>query len=302
MPDRESWGAVGALLLGVTSLILLGGQWWKVRGTTLTAPWGWAVLSLFALIGTPLLLSGLDARPDSWHQALRLAAASSTFCPFMSLLGAKRPQHRAWNFVVLTLWIVLLQPGIENLWLRPESRFELRGLRALFMLFLLLLGILNHLPTRFWPVALLVGLAQGMWLSDQIAWLRWLWPWNGSFWLAGHTLLLAALLAARWTAGRPRGAASGFDRLWLDFRDQYGLLWALRLAEQLNATARLSQWSIELRWNGLRWANGRVSSSAPAQEVPAGFQQAWHNLLRRFVSTDWIARRMSVAANREIMS
>ncbi|MES1213155.1 MAG: hypothetical protein ABUL64_01075, partial [Singulisphaera sp.] len=82
-----------------------------VRGTTLVAPWCWAIVAvaLVAAVDGAALLSGSGMTP-AWLSAARYLAAIATFCPLMAVLGAKRPQDRAWQLIVLALWFVLALP------------------------------------------------------------------------------------------------------------------------------------------------------------------------------------------------
>ncbi len=48
-----------------------------------------------------------------------LIAICSTFCPLVSLLGAKRPQNKAWQWIVASFWIIAALPAIEGLALQP---------------------------------------------------------------------------------------------------------------------------------------------------------------------------------------
>jgi hypothetical protein len=57
-----------------------------------------------------------------------------------------------------------------------------------------------------------------------------------------------ALVAVRWG----RASASEFDRIWIEFRDQFGLVWGQRVREQFNSAAMNAGWSVQLDWRGLR--------------------------------------------------
>ena len=88
-----------------------------------------------------------------WLMPLRFAAAMATFCPLMALLGAKRPQDRAWQFIVFSLWIVLSLPSFE--WLLFGGVAEIHPARFWFLVVLTLIGATNGLTTRYWPSGLL---------------------------------------------------------------------------------------------------------------------------------------------------
>ena len=120
-----------------------------LRGTTMIAPCIWAMLAVLAVTATEIVAMGVG-KDRTWVEALTFAAASATFCPQMALLGAKRPQNRAWHFVVMTLWAILVLPAFEVIVLHPGQALDVRGMRSWFLFLLILLAAANMLPTRFW--------------------------------------------------------------------------------------------------------------------------------------------------------
>jgi hypothetical protein len=110
--------------------------------------------------------------------------------------------------------------------------------------------------------------------------------------LWGLGLLAAALVVAAEIGrhGRPRG--DPLDRLWIDFRNQYGVVWGLRVAERVNASAKMNGWDVSLGWHGFA-TNGGNSVEVIPTEVRAGIEAALRTLLRRFVSGEWIDRRLA---------
>lgn len=100
-------------------------------------------------------------------------------------------------------------------------------------------------------------------------------------------------MIASWTlmaVGLPRGAAarSPLDRVWLDFRDAFGVAWGLRVAERLNASAAMYSWPVTLTWQGFR---GRQEGTSDIP--PAAVEEGLRGLLRRFVSPEWIDSRLT---------
>jgi hypothetical protein len=95
------------------------------------------------------------------------------------------------------------------------------------------------------------------------------------------------------TARRARRSRSAWDREWLDFRDRFGALWALRVAERINAAAVGNSWPVRLTWNGYGavdgWAIPEPDSLPP--DVRQALQTTKDNLLRRFVAPAWIAKQ-----------
>lgn len=305
LPESPSALALPVLALGLADGLLL---LWLIRragGTTIAAAGWWALLAVAAVT-----LAGWSAArataemPAVWAGPAQFAAAVTTFCPAMAVLGAKRPQHRAWQFVVLTLWVVLALPAAEAWLLRSSGQVEVRDARGWFLVILAILSVVNYLPTRYACAALLAGAGQALLLAGELPAVRY--PLGTGGVAAALALwLLALLLVVAGMPPRARGARCE-QRCWLDFRDTFGALWALRVAERLNVAARRHRWGIEIHWRGVMPADRQRDTAAP-QEVagqadPADLaeddnrdEQAMRRSLRalllRFVSPAWIAAR-----------
>ena len=266
-----------------------------VRNTTLVGPLLWLQVSLYAIGCTHLVIAlsnlGFIEASETWEKAVACALAATTFCPLMSLLGAKRPQDRGWHFVVLSLWAILVLPVAESLVLRHGQMPDVRGARSWFMLVLILLGIANALPTRFWFPALLFGAGQVLVLANSLPIIREFV--DSSPTAAGFCCCALAVIVAMQLAYRGTRASRSLASVWCDFRDGFGLLWGLRVAEQINIAARSSNWPLTLRWRGFVDQRGQPLD---LDTLPAETRQSLHqvvsNLLRRFVSPEWIAERM----------
>lgn len=281
----------------VAVVLMIAGRWWRVRrmpeGTTLHSPIIW-----FGIAWLAVALAGLSTNWISAELArvLRYLSACLTLCPFMALWGVRRPHHQAWNFVVLTLWAILALPALSYLLDRP---LQLHGARLAFLAILLLLGAVSYCRTRFqWP-SYLVFAGQGLlfleWLGPSLAngadgqWpLEWVLRFREaialSLVLMGFVLLKDGFSAA----DTPR-----LDRVWFDFRDLFGVAWALRLMDRVNAVSAASDWPFELRWCGFVARSGPTSSDGVA--VSAIHEQAvsrvMHGFMRRFVDTAWLTKR-----------
>ena len=290
MPQLFEWTPFFALVAGGLGAAILLVEYRQLRGTTLIGPWYWAAIALLSLV---LVEAARHLLPE-WRGAslYQLVAASATLCPFMALLGAKRPQHRGWHFVVVALWAILILPALESIALNPGQEPDIHGLRSGFLLVLILVGLLNCLPTRFCISGLVMAASQCVLLGDYLPFSFPLGhfgvdpPTTG---LCGFVLSLAATAVTR---RNTRRANKALDRLWLDFRDAYGLLWGLRFAERVNSSAEICDWNVRLRWKGFV-----TSDEAELIEIPeataAMLRQNLEGLLRRFVSPSWIADRMA---------
>ncbi len=164
------WAAVAiALALAVaggTGLLRTGRD---LRGTTLLAPWRWICFSFATLVGGEVLVAWLAVNGSPSCEAhLRYLAGTTTLGPFVALLGAKRPQDRAWQSIVLALLLLLALPIGKALLFDAGARPAPHTAWRLLLVTLLASQLSNHLPTRFWPTALLVTLAQLCWLAGYL--------------------------------------------------------------------------------------------------------------------------------------
>ncbi|MCO6456862.1 MAG: hypothetical protein J5I93_16310, partial [Pirellulaceae bacterium] len=109
--------------------------------------------------------------------------------------------------------------------------------------------------------------------------------------------LLGGLLWAAWRNVRPPLAdRRDRDRVWLDFRDQFGAFWALRVAERMNVALAQQRWPLVLGWSGFSRSEHSAGEGDLSPATPAAVDATLHSLLRRFVSRDWIAARTEPAA------
>ena len=287
LPSAGTTAAVQSLVLGLVGIAILLRFRQRLRGTTLSAAWCWALASVCSIAATTVLsATTLQDSPVKLRQALFFAAAMTTFCPLMAVLGAKRPQHRAWQWIVLALWVVLALPSGE--WLLFNRGGEIHAARSWFLAILIGLGSINYLPTRFWLASLLFAAGELVLVAPFLP---------GSSSAAPplpHValgLLVAALAAAAWLTPRRVRGPEPLDCAWRDFRDLFGMVWALRVTERLNFIADQNQWQVRLRWSGFQEVN--VDKPTPMSAEERG--QITKNLRSRllpFVSADWIAERL----------
>ncbi len=289
--------AMAALLLGA----LCGAGLWRLhavlRGTTLVVPWCWAIAALAAVVGCETVLGFAAARfSPQGSEALRYAAACLSCCATVSVLGAKRPQHNVWQFVVLSLWAAAALPAAGALLAPAGAPIEIDLARAWLLAVVIAVGCANWLPTRYWLAAILAAAGQTVLLAEALPLSV---PGLGSVGvLACLALWAAAALVA--VLARPPRCEDGLDRLWRDFRDSFGVAWGLRVAERVNAAAAQHGWPIRLSWQGFRSEedlpdeNPRPKAS-PDTSVDTARNAVRRNLtglLRRFVSERWIASRL----------
>ena len=215
--------------------------WVATRGASLFAAVHWGIA---AWVAWGVMLA--DVAPGHPNPAT-FTALCLTGCAGVAVLGARRPQVVAWNFVVLGLLAAMLLPLVEMALLRAHT---LDGIRIGFLAVTLGIGIVNYLPTRFGPAAFLLGLGCageliGV-LADQPL------PGGGEEHLIRLCWLAAPWLA--WALGAPTGAQQDeLDSLWRSFRDRWGLVWGQRVREQFNRAAVNARWPVILGWSGFKF-------------------------------------------------
>jgi hypothetical protein len=303
-----------SVILGAISLWIIWPARFAVGGTTLKATWWWAVATVVAVSLHDVAAWSTGVQGTANEQLVRYAVGTLSLCPMMSQFGAKRPQNGAWQFVVITLWAVLGLPAFE-VWVRGRGEpLSIDPLRSWFLALLIAVGAINHVPTRFIWSAVSVAAAQLLLLWPQL-------PHFGlpgepaRIWVASLLFLIASISARRAavrTAWAPRSHLRPLHRwetVWHDFHDWFGVVWGLRVMERINASAAMYRWPVTLAWHGFRRPVGTSSASdtpvAADRKPPASgedaaigdaevaaIEQAFRSLLRRFVSAEWIQRRL----------
>jgi hypothetical protein len=280
------------------------------RGTTaVPAAWWAGGAALAFAVESAVRASGGLADPASQASA-RLAVAAFSLCPIMSLLGAKRPQHGVWQFIVASLAGIIALPAASAALVRPGSPPDVHALQRWFMLALVLVAAMNFAATRHGVAAMLVAVGQlilmrqfmpfvdslkqqGAALDAVAAWLvatgaivaaaqSWLWP--------AQQRVVGSELASRRGGGADLAA---FDAAYLALRETLGAAWTLRIAERFNAVAESRGWPCRLRFDGLH-----VGGDPDDREWRGDALRTGRALLRRFVSTDWMRRHAVDGENR----
>ncbi len=276
------------ILLVASAAIPLWSAWQAARGTALRPALTWATLALAFLLSASVLAAGESVsggRPLAGR--LTYISVLCLLAAFVSVLNARQPGSRVWAGLMALLVLIFLIPWLEAS-LRIRRAQGLAQLRldspwTLFYGFLVVVGVTNYLPTRFALGA--VGFA-GTFLVEYVGLTRLDWPperrailWT---WVAWTFVL--SVWTARWGAAHGAPAGLPFDRLWLWFRDAWGVVWALRIQERFNRTAELKGWLVRLSWFGLVAVVPTAGDSALA--VPSEATGDFRSLVRRFAKAE----------------
>jgi hypothetical protein len=265
-----------------------------LRKTTLLEAWRWGVLALVVWAGS-WFVTGLArlVRPE-WGDQLWMASAVFMISPFIAALGARRPAARVWSwFIVLPVTIVLLLPAVTA-WNRDLSPAPLRlevPMLAGYAL-VLLMGAGNYLGTRFVLSALLVAASclSVIWPLSEFA-SRWEAP-PSTIHAAATIGISAAAWLGLWQGQRTRPASSiAIERVWNDYRDLFGIVWARRVLDRVNGIARQEGWSVVLHFDGLSAADPGKRAEMTVDESRR-LEEVLRWLLRRFVDPEWIDERL----------
>ncbi|TWU23591.1 hypothetical protein [Bythopirellula polymerisocia] len=251
-----------------------------VKGTTLTAPLNWATLSAALLLLVTFLVGDNSLVESNLHRAaIWYAVSCSTLCPLIGVLGAKRPQNLGWQWVVFTLWLILIWPAFQALALPAGPRLELFAAWKIFLVVLIGLGLLNYLPTRHWLAAILVATGQGFLLSENLGFESSS-PWRLSI-AMGCFLLAALVVLFRQIAVPEEKSLDQFSQRWLRFRNAFGAFWGIRILQRVNETAKLRHWPVELTWPGFE-PKAEHDPRQPTKGELDEIEQTLDTLLRRF--------------------
>ena len=264
----------------LTAVIALRG-FQALRATTMGAPCLWAAIAAVSLAIGFLIESRLEGITLS---ATRFALATTAFCPLMAVLGAKRPQHRGWQWIVLSLWVILVWPAAQAVVLPVGVRVELFAAWKIFLWALIALGLLNYLPTRHWRATILVALGQILLLREYLDL-----PAAESIPINDLVAVLCFLSAAAIIASVrlpsdpnqtfPTSDLSPLTARWFRFRNLYGAFWAMRIFGRMNLSAEQRSWPVRLDWSGFTCS----TDAEPSPEQLTEIERSLDSMLRRFL-------------------
>lgn len=266
----------------------------SVRHTSLTAAAAWAVWFQVTLtITTIATLCQSRVLPGILDQLWYLTAVSA-LCPFVAVLGARRSRLLEWSlFIVLPLILVLEWPALAQLarcWKGQRLELEMPAFYGYCLVLLMAVG--NFLLTRF-------AFASLMWMV--------LWDWELTQLLESPDERLASrffpatVLVVVWInafrSARRSYMKPSWNRVWSDFRDAFGVVWATRIAARMNEIARREQWPWTLAVDGLR--PNTMGTTVPCDPIAdPRVDQTFRWLLKPFVDPEWIDERLTASTDR----
>ncbi|HET6883538.1 MAG TPA: hypothetical protein VFI31_25525 [Pirellulales bacterium] len=274
-----------AISLGTLAGAVCACATWWLRATTLTAPCLWAAASLLLLTADVAATCAGEWPPGSLAAAhLNYLASVTCVTPFVALLGAKRPQNVAWQWIVLSLVGLLAFQDLRS-WSIEAVAPSPHAAWCWLLAAIVVMQLFNYLPTRYAAAATLAAAGQVCLLADYLPLVpggpTWLFP-TGLAALSS-AVLLAAMLSRRQRPGQDKRQAA-----WLNFRDAFGALWGLRVAERVNALAAEQTCVLRLTWHGFETAKSESPPECVA--TPEDNDRLWRALrsvLNRFVSDEW---------------
>jgi hypothetical protein len=291
--------ALISCLAAVAGLIATAGGAWLVRGSTALPAAIWGVVAWAALAGELVVRAGGGLAQPAAAASVRLLVVSLALCPTLALLGAKRPQHGVWQFIVATLAIVLALPAASAALARPGSLPAVHPLESWLILIIALVGWLNFIGTRrrfaatLFTIGLMILMRPFLPLIDPESQVSQIisTPAVDGIGTALGASATGIALAQAWAAHGRRSAAAGdplatlIDPPFLALRETLGAAWTLRIAERFDALATSRGWPIRLRFEGLE-----IRPDAAPGPWQRDAQRAFTAIMRRFVSPAWLRR------------
>lgn len=289
-------------LVSLTPLIVFLFIWLKqgqpnIRSTTLPGAGGWLIAALTLWILSALFQSVLTLQASRTFHGIstRFNYLSLTLwlTPMVAVLGAKRPGVRFWNFFVLVPMLLMLNwPAFSAEWevLRStQLDLEAPALMGFFVVLIMIMG--NYFGTIFTLPALVFCGALAIAMCDFSGSLPHLISSELLQRSVVSLLLAGSLFWSRLILNRETKQRHGYGRVWLDFRDWFGILWTRRVMDRLNQTALQEQWAARLTLEGIQWQEELSVDQRTQTEQKMDHAFRW--MLRRFVDESWIDERLS---------
>jgi len=268
----------------------------KLRFTTLLTSWNWLCLGvlLWAIAWAATCQFSLVSAGRG--DLLWYLVSVVMLCPWISVLGARRPGNAAWTwFVTIPLVAVLSWPALVAFINSPErARLQLEEPVLLGFLLAWIMGIGNYLGTRFSFSVLGIGIAVLL-VVVPLSVFGSIDPERARIWA---TLLLCLSIVRLVRRGRIFNSETpGLNRLWFDFRDYFGIVWGKRILDRFNDSTTKGQSPLRLEMDGFQ-STEKISDNPSAETDNARLEaeKTMRWLLRRFVDPEWIDARLGTKA------
>lgn len=280
----------------------------RLGETTLpTAAWC-AISGLAIAVAAQSIELVHPAQSNGWVDLGWYFAAVGLLCPGIAVLGARRPGASAWAFfVLLPLVLVLMWPAVASFQVaRPADPIEIEVPALVGFGLVLIMSGGNYFGTRytlstFYYAAAIVLIVVPMSVAAPD-----FFPERST---ARFMATLGFLLAIAETSRRSKpiltDEISRFDILWFDFMDSFGMVWAKRVMDRVNESARHEKWAMRLELHGfVPTAEPPVAESPTADELLRMEERIEHTfrwLLKRFVNPEWIDARLAKPAESQVL-
>jgi hypothetical protein len=269
----------------------------RLRQTTLpTAVWcAIAGLAIAAVAQSIELIN--PAQSTGWVDIGWYLAAVVLLCPGIAVLGARRPGASAWAFfVLLPLVLVLMWPAVASFQVaRLADSIEIEVPALVGFGIVLIMSGGNYFGTRYTMSTLYYAAAIVLVVAPMSVAAPDFFPERSmARFMAALGFLLAIGEASSRSNAAPNDEISRFDVLWFDFMDSFGMVWAKRVMDRVNESARHEKWTMKLELHGFV----PLAESPSAEELLRTEERIEHTfrwLLKRFVDPEWIDARLQTS-------
>ncbi|MCP4513242.1 MAG: hypothetical protein GY826_43355, partial [Fuerstiella sp.] len=206
------------------------------RATTAAGALYWAFTAVAACLVTAVCHLETVAVTPRTGSVLQYLSAVLLLTPLVHILGARRPGITAWPwFVVLPLIAVLQWPAAsELLGNTSDAAIRIPSPTVVGYLLVLLMGSGNYFGTACTSSMLLGVSGVTLILLPVTEWVAFS---EKRLFLPGCTMLATAAALLPRQFFRQHVAEREHGQLWSDFRDLYGLVWAMRVMDRVNQFA-----------------------------------------------------------------
>ncbi len=255
----------------------------------------WAFTSFVVLIS--VWLSSISPYQNAFIriEAIWYIAAILLLAPFVSILGARHPTNKFWSlFVVLPLMFVLGFPLLVT-WVGGslQEEFYIQPPILIGFFLVLMMSVGNYFGTSFTLPAILAGSSVVLIVVPLTTTVPSFFPAKEHAFPAAVITHSIAIIWVYLITKRNQYVKYEFayDRLWINFRDLFGIVWAKRVAEQVNQAAEKNHWQVRLELHGFVWLEDKITAEQKAETI-TGIDQQLRWALSRFVSESWIERQL----------